>query len=302
MIMDGKQVAQRYKNALAEEVADSMLDGFKPCLAVVSVGADSASEVYVRSKQKACEVAGVLFTHKILESGCTQKELVDTIESLNQSQEVTGIILQLPIPKHLDAKYAIEHILPEKDVDGLTSVNAGRALNNIRPHYLPCTPMGIIKLMAAYKIRNLAGKHAVIVGRSQLVGKPLINLLLDMDATVTVCHSKTSDLAQYTRQADVLICAVGKPRLITADMVKPGAVVIDVGINRVNGKLCGDVDFENVQNIASLITPVPGGVGQMTVASLLDNVVISSIYSDKINKKKYYHPDKSLFELAGCSS
>ena len=302
MIMDGKQLAEKIKNTLAEEVADGFQYGFIPCLAVISVGNDPASAVYVRNKQKACEAAGIKFVHQSLESNCTQKELIDVVKTLNRNQEVTAIILQLPLPDHLDAKHAIDHILPEKDVDGLTSINTGRAANHICPHYLPCTPLGISKLMAAYKIRDLAGTHAVIVGRSQLVGKPLINLLLDMNATVTVCHSKTVDLAQHTKQADVLSCAVGKPKFITADMVKPGSVVIDVGINRVDGKLCGDVDFENVQNVASLITPVPGGVGQMTVAALLDNVVVSSIYKDERNRHIYYHPEKSLLELKECGS
>lgn len=273
-IMDGKAVARSWKEEMQSTVEMLTDFNYQPCLAVVSVGDDAASQVYVRNKKKACEEMNIKFIEKHLAADCSPEELVDAITSLNEDKSVNGIILQLPLPSQLDENYFINHIDPIKDVDGLTAFNQGYlAQMEVEQFYPPCTPLGIGVLLTEYGLRDLAGKHVVIVGRSKLVGKPLMQLLLQKDATVTVCHSKTADLASFTRQADVLIVAVGKPKFITADMVKPGAAVVDVGINRVDGKLCGDVDFDAVKEVAEHITPVPGGVGAMTVAALIYNTV-----------------------------
>lgn len=273
MIMDGKSLAKSLNDntkAFIDMIKGST-HGVTPSLAVISVGDDQASEVYIRSKRRACMEVGIEFTEVKLPASATQEELESKIDDLNQNNGIHGIILQLPIPDHLDSYQAINKIKPEKDSDGLTNQNKGALASGNFKVPIPCTPCGIMTLLSKYTQNKLSGKHAVIVGRSQLVGKPLVHLLLNRDMTVTVCHSKTSNLAFHTAQADVLIVAVGKPNLITADMVKPGAIVIDVGINRVDGKLCGDVDFENVKDVASAITPVPGGVGPMTVAMLMLN-------------------------------
>lgn len=239
-------------------------------LAIVSVGDDPASKVYVRNKIKACEKAGVTVEHLALNNDYPEKLLVRVIKGLNTDTSIDGILVQLPLPPHIDSKRILNLIDPNKDVDGFHPYNIGKLAVDDR-HMIPCTPKGIMWLLTTYGI-PVSGKHCVIVGRSNIVGKPLAMLMLNDNATVTVCHSHTRKLADLTRQADILVAAVGKPHFITADMVKPGAVVIDVGINRVDGKLVGDVDFDAVSEVASYITPVPGGVGQMTVAALIDNM------------------------------
>lgn len=239
-------------------------------LAIVSVGDDPASKVYVRNKIKACEKAGVDVAHHQLPSNCPEYFLADLIKELNVAPNIHGILVQLPLPPHIDSKRILNLIDPNKDVDGFHPYNIGKLAVDDR-NMIPCTPKGIMWLLTTYGI-PVSGKHCVIVGRSNIVGKPLAMLMLNDNATVTVCHSHTRNLADLTRQADILVAAVGKPHFITADMVKSGAVVIDVGINRVDGKLVGDVDFDSVSEVASYITPVPGGVGQMTVAALIDNM------------------------------
>jgi methylenetetrahydrofolate dehydrogenase (NADP+)/methenyltetrahydrofolate cyclohydrolase len=246
-----------------------------PKLVIVQVGDDPASASYIRQKVKSCEKIGMRAEHKHLSVKITFEELLKVIQELNSDADVTGFIVQLPLPKHLQAKLPeiIRAIDPKKDVDGFGAYNLGKMfLSTEFEHLPPATPAGIIALLEYYKV-EVAGKHAVIVGRSNTVGKPLAAMLINRDATVTVCHSRTTELGQRTLDADILVAAVGKPNLITADMVKEGAVVIDVGINEVEGALVGDVDFDSVSKIASAITPVPGGVGPMTVASLLRNCV-----------------------------
>lgn len=239
-------------------------------LAIISVGDDPASKIYVRNKIRACDQANVEVALHSIGENCTQEFLEYMIRDLNRCTDIDGILVQLPLPKHLNEKRILRLIAPEKDVDGFHPYNMGRLMAG-DPAMIPCTPKGIMQLLAAYDI-TVEGKHVVIVGRSNIVGKPLAMLMLNADATVTICHSHTRNLADLTRQADILVAAVGKPHFITADMVKPQAVVIDVGINRMNGKLVGDVDFEAVSQVASYITPVPGGVGKMTVAALIDNM------------------------------
>lgn len=273
IIMEGKTLAKTIKLQAANDITDLKDVGIYPGLAVISVGDNPASKTYIKNKEKACKEVGIVFYHYILPKNTTQTELEDVIDDLNGTRTVSGIILQLPIPKHLNEYRAISHITPRKDVDGLSILNAGMLALNSNAHYFtPCTATGIVDLLRYYHI-DLEGKHVVVVGRSNLVGKPLAQLMLHENATVTVCHSKTTDLSNHTRQADILVCAVGKPNFITADIVKENAVVVDVGINHIDGKLCGDVDFENVKNKVSHITPVPGGVGPMTVAKLISNVV-----------------------------
>lgn len=267
-IIDGKGIADKIYEELKEEV-NSLRE--KPGLAVVLVGDDPASIVYVRNKEKACKRLGLNYKLLKFPQSVDRDELISNIKTLNKDKEVNGIIVQMPLPEHLDAFDIVSSIDPLKDVDGLHPDNLGRLLSG-KPRIIPCTPLGIIELLKRKNI-DIKGKNAVIVGRSNLVGKPLFHLLLSLDATVTVCHSKTSDLKRETSRADILVCAVGVPRLITVDMVKEGAIVIDVGINRVDDKLIGDVDFEEVKHIAGAITPVPGGVGPMTVAMLMKNVI-----------------------------
>lgn len=276
-IMDGKEVARLWK----QELRDILSRGeISPCLAVISVGNDPASQVYIRNKRKACEEMGMGFKLCCLPIDASYQEVFETITQLNKDKTISGIVLQLPLPEHLQGfeDLLIEWIAPSKDVDGLTSLNRARLIESgYTRGFTPCTPLGIVTLLEEYGMWNFAGKHVVIVGRSNLVGKPLAQLMLQRNATVTVCHSQTADLASFTRQADVLIVAVGKPKLITADMVNPGAVVVDVGINRVDGKLCGDVDFDSVKEVASHISPVPGGVGTTTVAALIQNTIYAAI-------------------------
>ena len=269
--MDGRKVANAWKAELAQEAQKMISDGIFPHLAVVLVGENPASQVYVRNKENACSKAGIRSTVIRMSDTCNQNELEDVVRNLNQDDSVHGILVQLPLPSHLDESRVLALIDPDKDVDGFHAMNSGRLMNG-ENGFVPCTPLGVMKLLEAYKI-PVDGRHAVIIGRSNIVGKPMAMLLLSKNATVTICHSKTQNLAALTSQADILVAAVGKANFVTADMVKPGAVVVDVGINRVDGKLVGDVDAQSVSEIASYLTPVPGGVGQMTIAMLLANTL-----------------------------
>ena len=271
-LLNGKEVAKKTKDQLKIEVEQLKSQGINPKLAVIMVGNDSASQVYVRNKSKACDYIGVEFEEHLLPENTKQEELIKLIEELNNKKEINGILLQSPIPKHLDINEAFRTISPEKDVDGFHPVNVGKLVLG-QDTFISCTPFGVMKILEDYNI-DLQGKHAVVIGRSNIVGKPMSQCLLAKNATVTVCHSRTKDLPLITKQADILIAAIGKPCFVTEDMVKPGAVVIDVGINRMDdGKLKGDVDFETVSKKASYITPVPGGVGPMTIAMLMTNLV-----------------------------
>lgn len=270
-IIDGRAVAKAFKEEIATRTAEIIQSGIVPHLAVVLVGENPASQVYVRNKENACIKAGMRSTVIRMDHECTQQELEDTVMRLNEDPTVHGILVQLPLPAHLDEASVLRLIDPDKDVDGFHAMNSGRLMNG-QPGFVPCTPLGVMKLLEAYDI-PVAGKHAVVIGRSNIVGKPMAMLLLAANATVTICHSRTQHLAEITRQADILVAAVGKAGFVTADMVKPGAVVIDVGINRVDGQIVGDVDYEGVSKTAGYITPVPGGVGQMTIALLLSNTL-----------------------------
>ena len=270
VIMDGRSVSKTWKENIAKQTAGLIAQGVTPHLAVVLVGANPASQVYVRNKENACIRAGIRSTVIRLEETCTQDVLEDVVRSLNADVSVHGILVQLPLPKHLDESRVLALIDPDKDVDGFHAMNSGRLMNG-QPRFVPCTPLGVMKLLEAYDI-PVTGRHAVTIGRSNIVGKPMAMLLLAKDATVTVCHSRTQNLPEITRQADILVAAVGRPGFVTADMVKPGATVIDVGINRVDGQIVGDVSPE-VAKKAGYLTPVPGGVGQMTIAMLLANTL-----------------------------
>ena len=269
-IIDGKAVAQRIRAQVKEEVAQLAAHGIVPGLAVVIVGDDPASKTYVRNKKKACAEVGIYSEEHALPGDTTQAELLALVDQLNARADIHGILVQLPLPRHLDEKAVIAAISPQKDVDAFHVENVGRIMLGDYK-FLPCTPAGIMELIAETGI-EVEGKHCVVIGRSNIVGKPMAMLLLHKNGTVTICHSRTKDLAEVTRTADILVVAIGKAKFVKADMVKPGAVVIDVGMDRdENGKLCGDVDFENVKEKASAITPVPGGVGPMTIAMLLKN-------------------------------
>ncbi len=272
MILDGKALSIKLKKNLKEEVvALSNIYNKKPSVAIILVGENQASQIYVRNKIKAAEYIGITPRLITRDANISMKELLDIIEELNKDEEVNGIIVQLPLPKHLNEQEVINKINDTKDVDGFGLLNKGKLFSG-----LPCipsaTPAGIMKLLDEYNI-ELKGKRAVVVGRSNIVGKPMAIMLMDRHATITIAHSRTADLASVTKEADVLVVAIGKARFITADMVKKGAVVVDVGMNREDGALCGDVDFENVEKVASYITPVPGGVGPLTIASLLENTI-----------------------------
>lgn len=274
-IIDGKQLASKIRGNLKLECEELKAKGISPRLAVIMVGNDSASKIYVRNKSKACEEVGIEFQEFLLSEETTQEELENLIEDLNNNKDIHGILLQSPIPKNLNINRAFEKISPNKDVDGFHPVNVGKLSLN-EDTFVSCTPYGIMKMFEEYKI-ELEGKHVVILGRSNIVGKPLIQCALNKNATVTVCHSKTQNLSDYTKTADILIVAIGKPNFITQDMIKEGACVIDVGINRLeDGKIVGDVEFETVEKKAGFITPVPGGVGPMTIAMLMNNVIKSS--------------------------
>ncbi|MBQ7580702.1 MAG: bifunctional methylenetetrahydrofolate dehydrogenase/methenyltetrahydrofolate cyclohydrolase FolD [Clostridia bacterium] len=271
-IIDGKLISQNLKDRVKAEVAELKKDGIESCLAVIIVGSDPASRVYVNNKKKACEYTGIKSLEYALPQETTQQELLELIEKLNGDDSVNGILCQLPLPKQIDEQAVINAISPKKDVDAFHPSNVGHIM--IGDHVmLPCTPAGVIEMIDSCGI-DLTSKNCVVIGRSNIVGKPMAMLLLQKNATVTVCHSKTKDLAEITRRADVIVSAVGKINTVTADMVKDWAVVIDVAINRKDdGKLCGDVDFEKVKEKASFITPVPGGVGPMTIAVLMKNTL-----------------------------
>lgn len=268
--IDGRAVAAKWKEEIAGQTGQLIGKGITPHLAVVLVGDNPASQVYVRNKENACRKAGIRSTAIRLPQECTQQELEDVVCGLNADAQVHGILVQLPLPAHLDEAAVLRLIDPDKDVDGFHAMNSGRLMNG-QKGFVPCTPLGVMKLLEAYEI-PVRGRHAVVIGRSNIVGKPMAMLLLAADATVTVCHSRTQNLPDITRQADILVAAVGRPGFVTPDMVKPGAVVIDVGINRVDGGIVGDVD-PAVSEAAGYLTPVPGGVGQMTIAMLLHNTL-----------------------------
>jgi methylenetetrahydrofolate dehydrogenase (NADP+)/methenyltetrahydrofolate cyclohydrolase len=275
-LIDGAELARRIRAQVAERAAALARAGTPPGLAVILVGDDPASAVYVRNKVKDCEEAGIRSVLDRLPAATTEQALLARVLALNADPTIHGILVQLPLPAHMDSHRVIEAIAPEKDVDGFHVSNAG-ALMTGTPRFRPCTPYGVMKMLEHAGV-ELRGAEAVVVGRSNIVGKPQAMLLLEKDATVTICHSRTRDLAAHTRRADVLVAAVGRPRMITGDMIKPGAVVIDVGMNRVPdgpdaGKLCGDVDFASAREVAGAITPVPGGVGPMTRAMLLVNTM-----------------------------
>lgn len=277
-ILDGNALSAQLRGQLAERARALKNRGVTPCLAVILVGEDPASQVYVRNKVAACEKAGMRSIKDVYPSDVAPAEVLARIAELNADPAVHGILVQLPLPRQFDSEAILAAISSDKDVDGFHADNVG-ALAQGNPRFIPCTPYGVMKMLEAGGV-SLKGVEAVVVGRSNIVGKPMALLLLAQGATVTVCHSQTRDLAFHTRRADVLVAAVGRPRMITGDMIKPGAVVIDVGINRLppeqGGKLCGDVDFESAKELASLITPVPGGVGPMTITMLLTNTIESA--------------------------
>ena len=271
-LIDGKLISAQIKDELKEEVTQLREQGITPCLAVIQVGNDPASSVYVNNKKKACAYIGIESLSYELEDGVTQEELLGIIEELNQNEMVHGILVQLPLPRHIDENAVIEAIAPSKDVDGFHPETVGNMCIGTRG-FLPCTPAGIIQLLKRSDI-EIEGKECVIVGRSNIVGKPMAMLLLRENGTVTITHSRTKDLKEVTKRADILVVAIGKPRFITKEFVKDGAVVIDVGIHRnEKNQLCGDVDFDDVVEKVSAITPVPGGVGPMTIAMLMNNCV-----------------------------
>lgn len=271
-IIDGKELARKIREQLRIESDELKKKGITVKLAVILVGDNEASKVYVKNKSKACEEVGVEFEEIILDSSTSMEKLLSIIDELNARKDINGILLQSPIPKGLNIQEAFEIIDYRKDVDGFHPINVGKLMIG-QDTFVSCTPYGVIKMLENYNI-PIEGKHAVVIGRSNIVGKPLSQCLLNKNATVTICHSKTKNLAEITKTADILISAVGRLNMVTADMVKDGAVVIDVGMNRnEKGKLAGDVDFENVKEKASYITPVPGGVGPMTIAMLMNNVI-----------------------------
>lgn len=270
-LLDGKAMSDELRQDIAARVTTLRDRGVTPGLAVILVGEDAASQIYVRNKETACQQTSVYSVTIRLAEDTTQQQLEDEIRRLNADERIHGILVQLPLPAHLNESAALAVIAPEKDVDGFHVMNAGKLMNGM-DGVVACTPKGAMEMIRRTGV-DLRGKSAVVVGRSNIVGKPMAMLLLREDCTVTLCHSKTAELAEYTRRADVLVAAVGKPRFITADMVKEGAIVIDVGINRVDGKVVGDVDFDAVKDVAGWISPVPGGVGRMTITMLLENTV-----------------------------
>jgi methylenetetrahydrofolate dehydrogenase (NADP+)/methenyltetrahydrofolate cyclohydrolase len=270
-IIDGKAVAREIEQEILEGIGRL---GFKPGLVAVRVGNDPASEIYVRNKAKKARELGLEGNELVFPETMSEAELLAEVDLLNRDDQVDGILVQLPLPKQIDAKKVIDAIDPAKDVDGFHPINVGM-LHLGRPALVPCTPAGVIRLIESTG-EPIEGKHAVIIGRSDIVGKPMSALLLQRNATVTICHSRTRDLAGIARQADILVAAIGRPRFVTAEMIRPGAIVVDVGINRVEGKLAGDVDFAAAKEVAGWITPVPGGVGPMTIAMLMKNTVTAA--------------------------
>ncbi|MDD4080893.1 MAG: bifunctional methylenetetrahydrofolate dehydrogenase/methenyltetrahydrofolate cyclohydrolase FolD [Eubacteriales bacterium] len=271
IILSGKELSDRLTAEQTERVKELKAQGIHPGLAVVLVGEDPASQIYVRNKGIACETIGIHSETIRLPGDIGQEKLEETIQKLNEDRKISGILVQLPLPRNLDEDAALATVLPEKDVDGFHLTNAGKLFSG-RETVIPCTPKGILYMLKEAGI-PLVGKEAVVVGRSNIVGKPAAMLLLKEHCTVTICHSRTKNLAEHTRRADILVAAIGKPRFITADMVKPGAAVMDVGINRVDGKVVGDVDYEPVAQVAGYITPVPGGIGKMTISMLMENTL-----------------------------
>lgn len=271
-LLDGLKLSEKIEKTVAKEVSDfKQKKNIAPCLAVVLAGSNAASELYVKKKQEACKRVGIKSLKFDFSENVSEKELLEKVEEINADKNIHAAIIQLPLPKHINKIKILNSLCPCKDADGFTCWNLGKTIQG-EEEFLPATVQGIISLLEEYKI-NLKGKHAVIVGHSLIVGRPLAEAFLNRNATVTVCHKETKNLANHTKQADVLVSAVGKVNLITAKMVKKNAIVIDVGINKIGGKTVGDVDFENVKKKASFITPVPGGVGPMTVASLLENTL-----------------------------
>ena len=275
MIIDGKAVSAATREAIKNEVAELKEKGVTPGLAVIIVGDDPASRVYVNNKKKACADLGMLSEEYALPAETTNEELLGLINELNGRKDINGILCQLPLPRHLDEKAVINAIAPEKDVDAFHPINVGGIMTGDYS-FLPCTPAGVMQMLKHYDIET-AGKHCVVIGRSNIVGKPMAMLMLHANATVTICHSRTANLAEECKRADILIAAVGKPKFVTPDMVKEGAVVIDVGMDRdENGKLCGDVNFDAVEPICGAISPVPGGVGPMTISMLMRNTLTAA--------------------------
>lgn len=273
-LIDGKVISAAVKERVKNEVAQLSGKGITVGLAVIIVGEDPASKIYVANKKKACEALGIISEEYALPESTTEKELLGLIDTLNAKKSINGILCQLPLPRHLDEKRIINAISPEKDVDAFHPVNVGRIMIGDYD-FVPCTPAGIMEMLA-YENIETEGKRCVVIGRSNIVGKPMAMLLLHKNGTVTICHSRTKNLKEICLGADILVAAVGKAKFVTADMVKEGAVVIDVGMNRENGRLCGDVDFEAVKDKASAITPVPGGVGPMTIAMLMQNTLTAA--------------------------
>lgn len=274
-IISGKEVSEAVKLRVSDEVKELKSNGIEPCLAVILVGDDPASRVYVNNKKKACEFCGIRSLEYVLPAETKEEELIELVEKLNNDKSVNGILCQLPLPKHLDEKKVLNLIKPEKDVDAFHPENVGHIMIGDF-NFLPCTPAGIMEMLR-YENIDLDGKNCVVIGRSNIVGKPMAMLMLKENATVTICHSRTKNLKEVVAGADVIVAAVGRPNFVTADMVKDGAVIIDVGINRMDdGKLCGDVDFEACKEKASYITPVPGGVGPMTIATLMQNTITAT--------------------------
>lgn len=282
IIIDGKELAKKIRKELKVECDTLKKEGIKPKLAVIMVGDNPASKVYVRNKSRACEEIGIQYEEILLGDNIKQEELIDLIKRLNEDETINGILLQSPIPEHLNINEAFKTITYRKDVDGFTPSSVGKLCIG-EDTFISCTPYGVIKMFEEYNI-DLTGKNVVILGRSNIVGKPLIQCCLAKNATVTVCHSKTKNIEKYTKNADVLIAAIGKAKFVTKDMVKKGVVIVDVGINRnEDGKLVGDVDFKNIEPLASYITPVPGGVGPMTIAMLMNNVIKAAKEQNKQN-------------------
>ena len=274
-ILNGKQVAAEIRAELKTRAEALRKDGIVPCLAVLLAGDDPASKIYVRNKKRACEEIGIESRELLFPESVTEEELIAAIRALNEDPAVDAMLVQLPLPKHINEARVLSEIAPEKDADGFHVVNAGRLFTG-QTSVLPCTPAGCMELLRRANVA-FSGKHAVVVGRSNIVGKPMAMLLLNEHCTVTICHSRTRDLARFTRDADILVAAVGRPGIITGEMIKPGAAVIDVGINRLeSGKLMGDVDFESAEPVAGAITPVPGGVGPMTIAMLMQNAILAA--------------------------
>ncbi len=280
-LIDGKVISAAVKERVKNEVAVLNEKGITTGLAVIIVGEDPASKVYVSNKKKACEALGIISEEYALPENTTQEELLSLIDTLNKKESINGILCQLPLPKHLDEEIVINAISSEKDVDAFHPVNVGKIMQG-NFDFVPCTPAGIMEMLA-YEGIDITGKTCVVIGRSNIVGKPMSMLLLHKNGTVTICHSRTKNLKEVCQNADILVAAVGRPNFVTADMVKEGAVVIDVGINRVDGKLIGDVKFDEVSEKASYITPVPGGVGPMTIAMLMQNTLTAAKKQNKVN-------------------